>query len=181
MRNPPNSPRARGSRLSLSSAAADLCWWTAYDCLKRGWRIWTWRVRIPLEDRDAVLKSWKPFLERAPEGGGFRERLESVLLPRYHAADQVATHYSHAYRSAYALAYFLATFAVFVSLFGTLPFIPHDPPESLTVKAILVVIELAVIGTIIAIVAKDGEAIGTTAGSMRARSPSGCGTDAFSP
>jgi hypothetical protein len=128
------------------------CWWTAYDCLKRGWRIWTWRVRIPLEDRDAVLKSWKPFLERAPEGGGFRERLESVLLPRYHAAGQVATYYSHAYRSAYALAYFLATFAVFVSLFGTLPFIPHDPPESLTVKAILVVIELAVIGAIIAIV-----------------------------
>jgi len=103
-----------------------VCWWTAYDCLKRGWRIWTWRLRIPHDDREAVRRQWRPFLDRAPQGKDFRERLERVLLPRFQAADQVATHYSHAYRGAYVLAYFLATVAVFVTLLGTLPFVPHD-------------------------------------------------------
>lgn len=51
------------------------------------------------------------------------------------------------------LAYFLSTLAVAVTLMGTLPFLPHDGPESLRVKAILVTGELVLIGAVIVIVA----------------------------
>ena len=129
-----------------------VCRWTAYNALKIGWAFWRWRPTIPLDDINAVRDDWGPFLDRAPDGDGFRERLERILLPRFHAADQIATYYSHAYRSAYVLAYTLSTLAVGVTLVSTLPLLPRDGMAGLHVKAVLVVVELLLIAALISIV-----------------------------
>lgn len=126
--------------------------WTAYDNLKHGLRFWTWRRRIQLSDLELARRHWRPFLDRAPHGTDYRERLERVLLPRFQAAGQIATYYSHAYRSAYVLAYAMATLAVFVSLFGTLPFLHLELFLSVAVKLGLVAVEVGLIGYIIFIV-----------------------------
>ncbi|TBW40397.1 hypothetical protein EYW49_04225 [Siculibacillus lacustris] len=129
------------------------CAWVAYDCLRRGWAFWRWRWSgIRFHDLDATRDRWRPFLDRAPRGAGFARRLETVLLPRFHAADQIATRHAHAYRSAYVLAYMLATFAVAVTLFSTLPFVPHHGLGGLRWKAAFVTLETAVIIGVIWIV-----------------------------
>jgi hypothetical protein len=86
--------------------------WVAYDWMKSFPRLWLWRATKRLANTGEVSREWRSFLAALPESGGFRARLETVLWPRYAAADALATYYSHKYRSAYVLAYLLSVGAV---------------------------------------------------------------------
>ncbi len=90
-----------------------ICPWFPYDALKRGLQRMRWE--IPMDTRAETAASWKPFLDDALDDADFRARLQNILLPRFHAADHVATYYSHAYRSTYVLAYALAALSVTVA------------------------------------------------------------------
>lgn len=129
------------------------CGWFYYDALKTGWKFWNWRVTgIPLATLDATKAKWEVFLEEASPAGDFAERVRHILLPRFHAADQIATYYAHAYRSAYVLAYLLATLAVAVTTVSTLPYFPHEGAGAFHAKAAFVAVELGLIGFVIYVV-----------------------------
>ncbi|HEX8165111.1 MAG TPA: DUF4231 domain-containing protein [Beijerinckiaceae bacterium] len=116
------------------------CGSTAYRLLAVFPRLWLWSPVIRLPDLAATQAQWREFLATAPDGRGFAARLEHILLPRYAAADALATFFAHRYRSAYVLAYALSVLAVLVAL---LSFAPHDPREDALVhKAKYVAVEL---------------------------------------
>lgn len=90
--------------------------WVAYDWMRSFPRLWLWRATKRLPTTGEVSREWRAFLAALPASGGFRARLETVLWPRYAAADGLATYYSHKYRSAYVLAYLLSVCAVATAL-----------------------------------------------------------------
>jgi hypothetical protein len=65
---------------------------------------------------EKVTPPWISFLAALPEQGGFSKRMEHILLPRFVAADALATHYGKRYRMAYVCAYLLSAFAVAAAL-----------------------------------------------------------------
>jgi hypothetical protein len=120
-------------------------YWTAFDVLKRiaTHKLPRWRIHsAPPEHRTG---EWAPFLNEAPQASNLRARLETVLLPRFIWADELAVHFSHRYRSVYVLSYLLSALAVVIALLG----IFRDTLES---KVTYVVVELVVIGFIIGMV-----------------------------
>lgn len=86
--------------------------WVAYDWMKSFPRLWLWHVTKKLGSASDANREWQAFFAALPDSGEFRVRLETVLFPRYVAADALATYYSHKYRSAYVLAYLLSVCAV---------------------------------------------------------------------
>ncbi len=106
-------PAERRLASFFSEKFRKICPWFPYDALKRGLQRMRWE--IPMDTRAETAASWKPFLDDALDDADFRARLQNVLLPRFHAADHVATYYSHAYRSTYVLAYALAALSVTVA------------------------------------------------------------------
>jgi len=86
--------------------------WIAYDWIKTLPRLWLWRWTKKIGSANDVRAEWQAFLSALPDGGGFKERIETQLLPRFAAADALAIFYSHKYRSAYVLAYLLSVCAV---------------------------------------------------------------------
>jgi hypothetical protein len=130
------------------------CRWVVFDSLKRFPRFWTWRSSIPMRSPSDYRADWSRFLAGQPGDANFSVRLAETLLPRYAWADSLAIYFSHVYRSAYVLTYVLSALAVAVALVDVLPIMPHegDPHASLTLKAILAAIELAIVGGIILLV-----------------------------
>ncbi|MFI5016133.1 MAG: DUF4231 domain-containing protein [Hyphomicrobiales bacterium] len=130
------------------------CRWTAYDALRRFPKVWTWRGRLAARGLPDIRKDWDGFMAELPDGGGFKRKLEDLLLPRFAAADALATHFSHAYRSAYVLAYVLAVIAIAIALVGILPIAAEhaEVEEALGIKALLVVLEFLIIAAIIHVV-----------------------------
>jgi hypothetical protein len=129
---------------------------TAYDCITTFPRLWRWRLVKRLSSTSDVGARWADFLSALPDGGEFKARIEAILLPRFAAADALASYYGHKYRSAYVLAYGLSTLAVAVALLGFL--IPHvDHPLGHNAvplsKIVLEFVELVLVGTIVSIVA----------------------------
>jgi hypothetical protein len=118
------------------------CCWTAYEMLKRSFVFQAWSFPIQLPDLEAVRAHWRPFLDEAPRGKDFRQRLEMIVLPRYYAADHVATRLSHVYRSAYVLSYLFAILAVFAAALEAYLVTPNTPNEYLY-KTPFVVLGLA--------------------------------------
>jgi hypothetical protein len=86
--------------------------WIAYDWITALPRVWHCRFRRKLNGAEDVKAKWQAFLDELPDGDGFKARIETVLLPRFAAADALASYYSHKYRSAYVMAYLLSVFAV---------------------------------------------------------------------
>jgi hypothetical protein len=155
---PERSPAPDSARAGLERYLGEhwqrRSWFTAYDALRRVARGRLPRVALSSPSLEQRCHDWDSFLAPAPAATNLRERMGSVLAPRYAWADMLAVHYSHLYRSAYVLCYFLSAVAVFIAL-GTV-FI-HDDPQTparqvLGTKAIFVTCELIVIGTIILIV-----------------------------
>jgi hypothetical protein len=97
------------------------CRWIAYDALRRFPLSWRWRWRIPARDLPEIKKEWEGITAQMPVKGGFRSRIEEILLPRFAAADMLASHFSHVYRSAFVLGYMCAAIAVAIALIGILP------------------------------------------------------------
>jgi hypothetical protein len=124
-------------------------YWTAFDLLKRlATKHWP-RWRIHTEHPDKRTGEWKAFLDEAPAVENLRRRLESILLPRFIWADELAVHFSHRYRSVYVLAYLLSAAAVMIALAGI--FFEHSE-DVLRIKVAFVVVELLVIGFILGMV-----------------------------
>jgi hypothetical protein len=73
---------------------------------------------------------WDRFFDAAPEAGRLKERLRSILCPRFVWADTLAVYYSHRYRSAYITAYGLSALAVFAGLAGIFTHLSHEPPSN---------------------------------------------------
>ena len=135
----------------LAAKQWSTCWWTAYDALKRGWRFWTWRLSIKLDSPDDVAARWRAFLDCAPDGEGFRARIEDVLLPRYYAADHVATRIAHVYRSAYVLTYLFAVLSVFVATLAAVVAL-QGVPDELWYRTIFIGLEFAPVVAILLLV-----------------------------
>ncbi|WP_051661163.1 hypothetical protein [Bosea sp. 117] len=130
-----------------------VCRWTTYDWLRRGARPWNWRLRLRATPPGEGYTDWSGFLAGAPRGGGSLERIADVLHPRFLVANNLATHFSHVYRSAYILIYLLALLAVAIALYSLLPFDDHgDRAYALEHKAVLVLVELMIVGLIILLV-----------------------------
>jgi len=70
---------------------------------------------VPSGSED-VKRAWTPFLAALPEQVGFTKRIREILLPRFAAADTLATIYGHRYRRAYVLAYLFSACAVLAAL-----------------------------------------------------------------
>jgi len=149
----PDSARA-GLERYLAERWRRRNWFTAYDGLRRVARGLMPRLMLVQPTFEERCRDWDSFLASAPAAANLSERIGAVLAPRHAWADTLAVHYSHFYRSAYVFCYFLSAVAVFIAL-GTV-FIHDDPQtparEVLGTKAIFVIGELIVIGTIILIV-----------------------------
>lgn len=78
----------------------------------------------------------------------FAETMGERLKERWLRSDNVALHYSHVYRTAFIANFVLAALAVLIGLL----ILFFD--QSLTVKSVLVVLELACIGTILVVTAR---------------------------
>jgi hypothetical protein len=98
---------------------------------------------------EARRREWDSFIAAAPDADNLRARLKEVLLPRFIWADTLAVHFSHLYRSAYVMAYLLSAVAVFIALGGLFFDSGHN---ALKIKAVLVALELVVIGWILAMI-----------------------------
>ncbi|MFI4998115.1 MAG: hypothetical protein ACHQAQ_20310, partial [Hyphomicrobiales bacterium] len=68
--------------------------WTAHEALGRFPHSWTWRRNLAVGGLPDIRKDWPRFLESLPDGGGFRGKLQDLLLPRFAAADAQATHFA---------------------------------------------------------------------------------------
>jgi hypothetical protein len=122
---------------------------SAYDFLKRVVNCQWPRPVIQAPPFDLRTREWDAFIATAPDADNLRARLREVLLPRFIWADTLAVHFSHLYRSAYVMAYLLSAVAVFIALGGLFFDSGHN---ALKVKAFLVVLELVVIGWILAMI-----------------------------
>jgi hypothetical protein len=135
--------------------------WVCYDNFKVGlFRPWKWRLSHPCPSVEEVRRQWaEEYLATAPEGGGFRERLDQILLPRFAAADALATYYGARYRGVYIMGYLLSAFAVLLALADlTVPDIDRafgmrfDETVLVPVQRSLALLELAVVAAIILMV-----------------------------
>jgi hypothetical protein len=126
--------------------------WVFYDWIKAWPRLWLWRLTRNANSVRDVSREWQPFLAALPDGGGFKQRLEAVLLPRYAATDALATYYSHKYRSAYVLAYLLSVFAVASALTSFVLFGSGDHQAVPRGEIVLAGFELLFVALIVAIV-----------------------------
>ena len=99
------------------------------------------------------LTEWDQFLDNAHANENLKNRIRSILLPRYIWADQLAVVFANKYRSAYITYYLLAALVVFIAVFGLLLHFHPDKSAkvSLVRKFILVIIELVFIFIIIAV------------------------------
>jgi hypothetical protein len=144
------SQLARNSRGSASAGLDNFyregwrqcCYFPVYDILERSANRERLRYVIGLQPFEDRCRDWDKFIADAPEVTDLRERLRHVLVPRYVWADSLAIYFSHQYRSAYVIAYGLSSLAVFIALGGLFV-------DSVNVKAVFVLLELLVIGTII--------------------------------
>ena len=114
------------------------------------------RFRIPPEDvQSSYLKPWAAFADATPRAGGLDRRIREILLPRYMWADALAVERSHWYRAAYFNSYLLAAVTVGIALFGVFAYDIFLRPEAMLIyKAVLVVIELFLLGLIFRIVTR---------------------------
>jgi hypothetical protein len=137
----------------LNEDVPDRCNWMAYDWIKIGLlRPWKWRLTKKLASVDDVRRDWAPFLAAIPAAGTFNKGLEEILLPRFAAADALATYYSSKYRSAYVLVYLFSVFAVAAALSDFLFFDLEPQSDMPLAKLPLAVIELFFLGGIVGIV-----------------------------
>ncbi len=121
-------------------------WFSGYALLRRlvlGKGSWSLAVDNGL-DRERS-EAWPETLKAASAIGGepFREQIDGRLRARWIGADNLAVHYAHRFRSAFIWNFTLAALAVFV---GLLILFCKD---SLLLKAVLVIFELALIGIIL--------------------------------
>ena len=98
-------------------------------------------------------------------------------MPRFYAADHVATRLSHVYRSAYVDAYLLAIFAVLVAS-AEAYFVAPNSPNALVYKACFVSLEFVLTASIPLLVLFGRNRDWHGRGSTPARSPSACATSA---
>jgi hypothetical protein len=99
-----------------------------------------------------VSRAWQGFLGALPDGGGFKARIERVLLPRFAAADALAGYYSHKYRSAYMLAYLFSAIAVSAAI-GSFVFVGTNHPDAVpSLEIVFAVAEFFFVGLIVLIV-----------------------------
>jgi hypothetical protein len=101
----PTESREAALEKFYQEAWKPVCRLPVYDFLKRSANLQRPRVVIrarPFQDQCA---DWDPFLDATPDTGHLRERLKTVLLPRFVWADSLAVYFSHMYRSAYVLTY----------------------------------------------------------------------------
>jgi hypothetical protein len=126
------------------------CYFTAYDFLKRVANARIPRITIPLPSFEDRSLEWNEFIAAAPDVENLRNKVRSVLLPRFVWADTLAVYYSHLYRSAYVVAYFFAVTAVFIALSELFV---ESASKSLQIKAGLVFVELITIGFVIGVIA----------------------------
>jgi hypothetical protein len=90
--------------------------WVAYDWMRTGPKFWLWRITKTLSGIDQIRENWSLFVSALPDGSELNKSINDVLLPRFAAADALATYYGHKYRSAYVLAYTLSIIAVAAAL-----------------------------------------------------------------
>jgi len=96
----------------------------------------------------ATSGQWQTYWRLLPPiSAPARDKLSSILEPAFAWADGLASYYVRIYRSSYVLSFLLAASAVFVSLLGLWQVMEHGW---------LVLIELVIMGTIIAIVSAAG-------------------------
>ncbi len=151
---PASSGDARGSARACLERFLKERWrsrfyFSAFDLLKRiACRQWP-RPVIHASAFETRRREWDAFISATPDADNLRRKLRDVLLPRYIWADMLAVHFSHLYRGAYVSAYLLSAIAVFIALGGLFFDGSHDP---LRAKVGLVVLELLVIGMILAMV-----------------------------
>jgi hypothetical protein len=115
------------------------------------------RLRFVIRpDTPEQAKSYvSSFINATPtEAGGLRAGVEDLLLTRYVWADALAVERSNWYRSAYINCFLLAALLVFIALVGVFVhgYFVENHAAVLTTKAVLVLIELAVIARIIYVV-----------------------------
>jgi len=122
---------------------------SAFDFLNRVVNCQWPRPVIHAPPFEARRREWDSFIAAAPDADNLRARLKEVLLPRFIWADTLAVHFSHLYRSAYVMAYLLSAVAVFIALGGLFFDSGHN---ALKIKALLVALELVVIGWILAMI-----------------------------
>ena len=113
----PGTARA-GLKRFLAERWPTHCYFTFYDFLRRALLLRWPRLVIAYDAFEKRSSDWDDFIKRSPETENLRERLRTVLLPRYIWADSLAIHYSHLYRSAYVVAYYLSALAAIVALIG---------------------------------------------------------------
>jgi hypothetical protein len=124
--------------------------WMLYDWTRTFPRLWRWRLSKPLPTVTDVREQWTGFISALRDGSAYRSRIDTILLPRFAAADALATYYGHKYRSAYVWAYLLSTLAVAVALSGFL--LEHCPGEVPPLKIVFAGVELILVGAIVGIV-----------------------------
>ncbi|MDU1493728.1 MULTISPECIES: hypothetical protein [Bradyrhizobium] len=127
--------------------------WIAYDAFRRVVEGKPIRSAIASDRAEHRLR-WDPPPSQIPAVGPLRASLEEMLLPRFAWAEALASAYSHRYRSAYIVCYTLASCAVAVALMGVFAhdWFRENHDQLLLAKAILVLIELLLIGFVVWIV-----------------------------
>lgn len=128
----------------------------------KGWPIYDWFRALSVgkfptrrgrqsspEDQGTA---WDKFFHQAPNAPVLERDIRENILPVCLRADGLAVYFGNMYRSSYIVSYILSFFAILTALLGFL--IPYDlsHAEALDVKAMLVFIELILIGTVIGIV-----------------------------
>ncbi len=105
-----------------------------------------------LAGSEDVTGAWAPFLAALPAQDEFSKRVQDILLPRFVAADALATHYGRRYRVAYICAYLLSACAVAAALASfLLPSGTHH--ESVPIQEVcLATVEFILVALIVAIV-----------------------------
>jgi hypothetical protein len=125
--------------------------WITYDLFKRCIEGASLRFRIMPDTFESYRARWEDMAREIPPAGDLPQRILEVVVPRYAWADALAVDLSNRYRAAYFNCYLLAASAVFIALLGLFG---HDyaPELQLTLKFVLVSIELILIGTIVYII-----------------------------
>lgn len=103
------------------------------------------KIRVDYARNHKRTSAWRETLEAAEVIGGkiFADRLKDRLKERWLRADVLAVHYAHRFRTAFVTNFALAALAVLVGLVAVFAW------DSLTVKAVLVAVELCLIAVIL--------------------------------
>jgi hypothetical protein len=104
-----------------------------------------------------IRADWKGFIEHLPEGERFKSRLAELLLPRFEVAESLAEDYSRAGRAANFVFCLLAVAAVAIAVFAAASIGPSGSQREglLAYEALLALLELIVIGAILAMMRTD--------------------------